>query len=513
MFKTLRNCGLQTLVMSLAPIGVVALLSGCADVDPDDSLLNQPSNDDAVGVGTAALLSGANDVSRSVTGADGLGESETAAINSGGTEYIAYNANDDSKVTFAADGSSYTLCSGAIDIGYSMSTGGTWQRKGVSIPSGIAALWGDPAIAVAGSKLFISSMAYTQSEFDKVDGANKNSAGCVVVQSGNTSGTYIKGRTAVILRGTSGGTLSAVSGFPSVGELDGGSMVAIGGTVYASYRELTGTNANKALVVKAGETGQITKLPYPALAAHGHPILIRGWVANSTGVSMVVYTGSSTLKLTTYNPATNSWTTPTTIATDHYFGDVSMKSTGMKIRRGGRSYAALRGDLGSNPKVQVFYERVDSGYVRLQGASCTLNSNPPSCSKNSNWVTPANNNSFMPALSESTLTQSTGGHATLWRNYVSYWTDEGRSDGKVVMRFSRLNSTSMTTSGTSNAQAPCADTRGYWGDYDAMYVRSRPLDQWAPLVRPFTDSTNGTCSSKEFVASPQHVSVIAHTPQ
>jgi hypothetical protein len=95
---------------------------------------------------------------------------------------------------------------------------------------------------------------------------------------------------------------------------------------------------------------------------------------------------------------------------------------------------------------------------------------------------------------------------------MSYWSDANRSDGKVRLRFTDLSSP-LNPSWGSQAQDPCPDTRSYWGDYDAMYQTGNGANNWPSLNRTFTDSTGATCVTKEFVASPRHVSVATFTPQ
>mgnify|MGYP001796329158 CR=1 FL=1 len=62
----------------------------------------------------------------------------------------------------------------------------------------------------------------------------------------------------------------------------------------------------------------------------------------------------------------------------------------------------------------------------------------------------------------------------------------------------------LRTASFIDAQVPCPDARGSFGDYGGLSIYGPSGTQFA---RTYTDSTGGACTMSTYTASPQNVDV------
>ena len=96
---------------------------------------------------------------------------------------------------------------------------------------------------------------------------------------------------------------------------------------------------------------------------------------------------------------------------------------------------------------------------------------------------------------------------------LTYWSDNGQSGNRVVLRHYEFNiNGSIRSSGALTASQVACPGGGanYWGDYDSMYVKNNATTL-PTFHRSFTDSTEATCDTTtranlDFRSQDQHVS-------
>lgn len=481
---------------------VATVAAACSGVDEGEHAVEQ------VDTASDDLLAGAVDVSAAIPGVWSTAQSETATLATGSSRYVAYNAHDPAKVTILPNNGGRVICKGATGVGYSYSgdNGGSWSAGKLAMPNSLFVTWGDPALSVAGSgasqRVFLSSLGITQTQYDQLPAFLKTAQGCLQHDGNGGFGDFAP-ISATIWRATPGGAFSL--GATLVGaDLDGGSTVSVGDTAYFGYWNVSSGTVLMAKIGTAGGASLTAAAPFTDV--DGHPVLVRGWVGNEVGVTVVASRGS-TLELATYKPSNNTWTSKTTVATN--FNNASV-TIGNKVIRGRGFAAHYRGANGPITNVVVSYQYIEQGKTRIASSLCDLSA-PVSCERINGWTVPPlfGSNAFMPALVQ--RIRPLDGHAE-YRTYLTYWTDQGQAAGNVRMVFDYLTleggQAGQVPSWVGPAQAPCPTTDGYWGDYDSAYTESRGIGNWSRIVRAVTDSTGAACSSQEFTASPQHVSLL-----
>ena len=478
---------------------VATAAAACSGVDDGEHAV------EPVETASDELLAGAVDVSAGIAGVWSTAQSETATLATGSSRYVAYNAHDPAKVTILPNNAGRVICKGATGVGYSYSgdDGASWSAGKLTMPNSLFVTWGDPALSVAGSganqRVFLSSLGITQTQYDQLPAALKTAQGCLQHDGDGSFGDFAP-VSATIWRATPGGAFS-LGGTLVGADLDGGSTVSIGDNAYFGYVNFSNGTVLMAKIGTAGAPSLTAAAPFTNV--DGHPVLVRGWVGNEVGVTVVAPRGPN-LELATYKPSNNTWTSKTTVATNFNNAPVTI---GNKTIRGRGVAAYHRGANGPITQVVVSHQYIDQGKTRIASSLCDLNA-PVSCERIIGWTVPPvlGANAFMPALVQ--RTRPLDGHAE-YRTYLTYWTDQGQAAGNVRMVFDYLTAEGgQAPSWVGPAQAPCPTTEGYWGDYDNAYTESRGFGNWSRIVRAVTDSTGAACNSQEFTASPQHVSLL-----
>jgi hypothetical protein len=462
-------------------------------------------------------------------------QSETAGVSDNGLgyEYLAFNAEDTSPGhisymnVMGTDGRTYqdrVICPGTNMMGVNIddpSSDGWQAATHPAMPSGTAVLFTDPAIAMYNGRVWISAPAAPSDFF----ASKANFNGCFRTSlaprsSFPSSYTALAGACLVsAVIGTrnfdmsqcfrrQGGAVSA----SGTDFFDGGSIAVSpdGETMYVGYKDNF-----SAAIYKSTLGGTFTALPNPPLTITSHVKL----AALDGAVYMVApQANTSTTNQLWYARYNDHWTVaPNPIATDFARPDKDITLTDgvTKLRDVGFAAQLLPND--DNPavplKIAVFYQKKTgtSPRTRLQGIICdpfTM-----ACTSPTGLVTSSTSDAFNPAIATA-LKRVTGQTFLQQTNAVSFWSDQGRTDGSIHLSYATFTlSGSMTPhDGITQNQKPCVmgTTDPYWGDYDNMHLIFN-FTAGPYFVRPFTDSTAVACdpnANKFFRAADQHVSAV-----
>lgn len=413
--------------------------------------------------------------------------------------------------------------SGASLMGWSYSEdgGARWTYGGkVAPPRGWAVLWGDPAIATSGAAynvVFISNLAIPSSKFP---------AGGIhgYVYYGNGKSSYIGG--ACIARSTDGGRTFAayqcVSNTAPVVDVpdatqghfyDGGSMASnAAGEVFAAYNDI----ATELIDVyrSPGANGEFTMLPtpFPNMVAASHPRLRIGLDGTLYVAAQIVGSGGAYfIYLNRY--ANGAWGTPklASDASELYplidLGTI-VQGAELTLRTGPQfGYDVGVASAGGQDAVRMLYVRRDTtGHLYLDASACSADLG--TCKRVPGWR-------FQGGGPGNTPVDTFNPDVVAWRGFIGLPPTWQASWGYHVDAQGSIN-VSRATLGYVNGTAllfpvdilrntpVCSDTRGYWGDYDAMILAGfqGTATQW---MRFATDSSAGCTRRWEFIAVTQHV--------
>jgi hypothetical protein len=513
----MRNHPGPSLAIALS-LGLLAnATAGCS---PEDAILATAEIDQA-------LLAGASPVTDTTTGP---GQAETA-INidqsTGHTiEVVAYNSHDvPPYMEFTA--TDRTVRTGASLMGYSVRVdGGAWTHNRLRpvFTNAWPVFWADPAVSQmpGTTNVYFMTLAIPGTLWPasgEVHGAVTCCVGGAVVARSPDSGQHISNIFGIpsyqFISNTDpvAGRPEAVKGHAYDGTALQG---ADGNRMYAAFEDTTTSQIDVWLATGFGATFSRLPNPFPGKTMSTHPRL-RNWGAN-VYVAAVDTVGNLWLNL--WNASTGSWGLssgqPVLVASGVPGEPTVTLSNGRAIRGLGFSF-----DLGlketdiSLVQARFFYEFSWNGFTRLQGAVCNVSQTPVTCWRPANWATPLFTNAFAPAVSAAMQRIPPFVFRSQWK--VSFQTDESASGGMVTLAFGNLDlptaDGTMSRSFSLPAQAPCPSviSHAFWGDYDYMAVLDNGT-RTPRFVRPFTDSTGGTCIQQAFRGTPQHVSQFTFPP-
>lgn len=485
----------------------------------------------AVSVGLLSACS----VSNTVTGGNDpvtkpAVQSETSAasavVNGKMRLSVAYNdeTGQAAKIQYPDD-KSRLVVTGATAMGWSWSDDGkTWTHGGpVPTPPGFSVLWGDPAMAVSGSKkniVFMSSLAVPTSKMPANGVVNSFQTGTVTSPLGG----------ACIAKSTDGGKgfsnwhciqdLTAIAGVDEAVKghfYDGGSMASTpSGEVFAAYNDVPAGQMDvwRATSENAASFTQLPD-PFPGKVAVSHPRM-------RVGPDGVLYlaakllTGNGAASVFMTRLVNGGWTPAVQVgqplAVNLAALDLgsSVQGKPLTLRLGPQfAFDVGASSNGGKDAVRLVETHSSGGRFFLQGFACAADLT--SCAPVQGWKLGPSSPGAPPL--------------DLYNPDVVAWPGDAAHPDPVwqasfMERFGSSTTTinvSRTTLGFVNGnplvfpvniakQVPvCSDARGFWGDYDVMIITG-PGKSGMNWMRFFTDSSNGCAKRWQFTGQEQHVS-------
>jgi hypothetical protein len=294
-----------------------------------------------------------DEVASDLVGGDGVGNTEpvsrfstdwtstawqsevTAAVSSDYHLQGAFNAEDtntahvtypvrtqrDSLNRFYVD---RIVCPGTSQVGRFLYDGSQWNAQRLPTPNGWAVVWGDPAAAAWEGNLWISALGSPTDVFSAKSNATVNGKGCyrtsdypssgLPVGFGDDATTPLAG---AVLQAITTNTLNAPNAVVSFRRsngadsatgtdfLDGGSMVACGGALYAAYEDAkTNTLAMYRKPANGGSWAAVAG--DSSIVSTDHPLLFSSMSYTGTWILTPDSPGPSRWRLTTTPPTWSS---------------------------------------------------------------------------------------------------------------------------------------------------------------------------------------------------------------
>lgn len=490
-----RKAALAGVALALGTAG-----AGCGEYEGEDG---SPVGTDGIEQLQSALLEGARISTDSAAPNELQSESSSTVQLTTGFGYTGFNAGDSAHLTFPTT-TSRRICKGTSALGFNVrNANGAFNStmSRLAVPSGYSVLWSDPAMGAAADSVYFAMLGSPTDRFNVASGnqdcwTNSNGASA----SPMLSGACIFRSTSQTLTPNFGSNVTCVrtaNDFYDGGSLSGDPFG--GNAIIASFWNITQNRVD----VWRGPSPSWTRTatPFATQNIGGHPLA-------AGGVAVVVPDSVGNLWISNYHSNTNTWSNPISVG-----GPVAPSTTlsdGTNIRQVGFSFV-FAGQLSFNVPYTfyvAYMKAVAGGKTQIRVTSCTMDSvgfggNINVCGDLPALATPTTSNAFMPALASAHV-MLPGAQTPDVHTRLSYFSDEGLSNGNVQLRSFNFNNPSAQA--VTPAQRTCPDNRSYWGDYDDMFV----VDDFTPnptFVRPYTDSTDTTCSRQTYTANPQHVSV------
>jgi hypothetical protein len=424
---------------------------------------------------------------------------ETSLVTRTGGSYqmtLTANCEDINKITFTD--TTRTVNRGASLMGW-LSTGTAGYTSGrVAPPTGWAVLWGDPSSTTDffDGTTFINQLGVPNAKFPA---------------SGSISGPmngFIGG--ACIARSFDAGTSFGVNAardcvqrkttsFPNGTFFDGSSMTSDRyGRNYAAYNDVDLGTIDVFMTLTSTDPFVRISDPFPGKSMNNHPRLR----ATTDAGLLVAAQSGGTLYLARYDGGTSSgtWTTPTTVATGVVGEGTSVTLSDRSIRVGPQySFDVGKNEAGVDEIRFVYSVKGTDSRFHMKGAKCNV-APPISCSAVSVWDTTSfGGDQWNPLVAYGVI----GGVHT-WK--ASSYSRQNSPNGNLVEVWGgRITSNGFSSSRIVTSQTPCPDLRGYWGDYDDLDFDKATSNRF---VRGFVDSTNGTCTRKQYVAYPMNATTV-----
>lgn len=452
-------------------------------------------------------------------------QSETAtavAFAGGKTIFIStYNDDtDDGKVTYTKD--DRVLFRGASLLGWSYShdRGKTWTYGGkVKPPSGIGALWGDPAIVVSrthSNRVYISSLAIAEAGIP------------LTGHHGYLTDGSITG--ACVARSDDSGVHFAIhSCFSNAGHFyDGAAMAAGFGNdprIFAAYLDVN--TSRIAVWASPNGTDPFVKLadPFPTLATNSHPRLAYDQV---TGALLVAAIATNDQRIYMNRLVGNTWqlpipaTLPTT-RIDIPVGTQTLRmGPGFSFDVGTPSYQELEsGEIKvGDDAIRILYTTRDAESKRIyvRGAACRADVG--TCKDVPQWGTTPGN-LYTPRDQWNPTVRAWIGFIGLPPEWKATYQTTDDDPNRVSIKQGNL---AVLANGTPifvpfdfvGPRIVCPDFRegkagnalsGYWGDYDEMTFAGFDPESTTPeFLMSFSDSSLGCLSQSRFTSNHLHVS-------
>ena len=470
--------------------------------------------------------------STSVTGQDsptaGGTQSETAATTSyvGGQQnriVVAYNdeTNEQQFINYAQFDRTVTAGASLMGWSYSDDGGGKWTYGGkVSPPKGWAVLWGDPALATSGASyhvVFMSNLAVPSAKMP-VGGIH----GYLYYGDGRSS--YIGG--ARIAKSTDGGATFAnyqcvsnkqsVPGVPDTPQghfYDGGSMASnSAGEVFAAYVDVATGLID--VYRSPNENGSFQPLPtpFPKFYSVSHAKL-RASRDGSIYIAAQVRGGDGNYYIYMNHLVNGAWGSPVAVsyASSLYPGidfGTTVQGSELTLRSGPQfGYDVGAASEGGNDAIRLLYTRMGSnGHLYLDASACSAALT--NCWQVTGW-------NFQGGGPGGSAVDTYNPDVVAWPGFIglpptwqaSWAYHYGNANFVNVSRatLGYVNGSAFIFPVDILQNAPvCSDTRGYWGDYDAM-IQTGWQGTSSLWMRFTTDSSAGCTKRWEYTAEAQHV--------
>jgi hypothetical protein len=461
-----------------------------------------------------------------VTGAAAQSETASTLGVSGGKTYIVVSYNDEtgqsSLIKYPSSIDRLAL-KGASQMGWSYSDDGgkTWTHGGpVATPKGWSILWGDPAMATSGadkSIVFLSNLAVPDAKYPM----------------GGVNGSFAVGITspiggACIAKSTDGGqnfsiwhcvsNKAPVGGDPSASNghfYDGGALASTpSGAVYAAYVDVETGLIDVWSAPNASGSFSAMPTPFPSRTAVSHPRLRVGPDGTLyVGAQLQVNSGVALYISRWFNGA---WS-PATLASNYGilypgidFGS-TVQGAELTVRTAGQfGYDVGTPSAGGNDAIRVMSTRLnDYGRLYIEGSACAADLT--GCHIVGGWQIGPSDKGATPLdvyNPDVVAWWGDGSHPATWQ--TSFMERFGASTTTVNVARGTLGYVSgsaliIPVDIVKNTPV-CSDTRGYWGDYDAMILAGFDPKLGGTWMRFYTDSSSACSKRWEYEGVAQHVS-------
>jgi len=453
-------------------------------------------------------------------------QSETASTSSlaRGTDIfvVAYNDDtDDGKITYSAN--DRVVFPGASMLGWSYSTdrGKTWTYGGkVKPPSGIAALWGDPAIVNSRSvysRVYISSLAIDAS---KISAAGHHGW----LDDGSITG-------ACVARSDDGGVHFAIQSCFSADQdfYDGGALAAGFGAdqrIFAAYVDVPKHRID--VWASADGVAPFAKLgdPFPGMAMVSHPRM----AYDQANGDLVVAAIADSALIYMNRLVGNAWQKPTlasnvTTRIDVPVGTQTIRTAyGFSFDVGAPSQTELPDGTTrvNDDAIRLLYTTRDAETKRLYVRGSACRADLGICRDVPQWGTTPGN-LYTPRDQWNPTVSAWPGFIGLPAEWKATYQTTDDDPNRVSIKQGNL---AVLPDGTPifvpfdlvPPRAICPDFRygspghassGYWGDYDEMKMVGFAKDSTAPqFLLAFSDSSKGCVSQSEFTSNHLHVGAV-----
>lgn len=214
-----------------------------------------------------------------------------------------------------------------------------------------------------------------------------------------------------------------------------------------------------------------------------------------------------------------NWGTPRAISDLDLARDPSIQ-TNPGLRVGPQySFDVGNASIAGSDNIRLVYTIQGSdGRYHFKGYACDMALN---CLPQPAWGTDPGlqGSQFNPKMKKSPQIFDASGNLMSdeeWK--VAFYTEDGLRDNQVAVREGNLAVIGNPGSAVrvfANDQfiqphPICPDTRGYWGDYDEVqFMRGDATTNYIPsFIVMGTDSSDGTCVSTQYVATPMHIDEV-----
>jgi hypothetical protein len=460
------------------------------------------------------------------TAASTQSETDAVTAQNGNANLIIVAYNDETSDQHLITYTQYdrAIKSGASLMGWSYSeNGGTnWSYGGkVTPPKGWSVLWGDPAITTDGAAynvVFMSNLAMPSSKFPKGgihgyvyygDGKSAYVGGACIVKSSDA------GKSFVFYQCVSNKT--PIPGIPDTPQghfYDGGSMASNGaGEIFAAYTDVAADSIDVYRSPNASGTFQRISDPFPNLVMASHPLL-RTASDNSLYVAAQAKGSDGNYYIYMNKYANGAWGSPVEVSSypSVLYPNVDLETSTLGSELTVRTaeqfgFAIGTPSAGGNDAIRLLYTRYDGNHFYIDAVVCR--SDLTNCGEVPGWR-------FQGGGPRGSAVDDYNPDVTAWVGFIGLpptW------QASWVYHYGHVNTVNVAraTLGYDNNgngfifpidtikdAEVCSDTRGYWGDYDAMILTG--FSGSSSLWMHFLTSSAPGCSRRwEFTASSQHI--------
>jgi hypothetical protein len=381
-------------------------------------------------------------------------------------------------------------------------------------------LWGDPALTTSGAFyniVFLSNLAVPDAKFPQggIQG---------LLYYGDGRSSYIGG--ACIARSTDGGKTFAnyqclsntqpIDGIPDTPQghfYDGGDMASdSAGEMFAGYVDVAAGLIDVWRSPDANGAFQPLPTPFPNAYAISHPLL-RTAPDNSLYVAAQLEGNDQNYYVWMNRFANGHWGNPVQLSqASVLYPDLDFHTTLQGSELTLRTAEQFGFDVGAasnggNDAIRLLYVRLDqNGHLYIDATACNLDLS--ACGEVAGWR-------FQGGGPGGSPVDTYNPEVVAWRGFIGLPPTWQASWAYHYGSVHTVN-VSHATLGYANGQAlllpidflqnapVCSDTRGYWGDYDAM-VMTGWQGSSSLWMRFLTDSSAGCSTRWEYTGQAQHL--------